>query len=430
MVASAYDMVSKLNATGAFAFANLQNGAAAVNKVYAGTAETLSDYGVISNKATGSGTSFTNKATVVSYKSGKFVEMDITGTGTTAAAALADLKTKLAKAAFGAPIDGANDVEKNINLNNYLFGDDADTLKDLIANTDYDNLAAFTDKAIPAYVLPMIAMYLEAKFEINNMGKEYADIEKAKNGWGAEDSTYGYDYIHGMTVARLRYNDTVSFNTLELAAVKAATNYEELRVAVNAAIEMSTWNDDILFGDSDASWLADVYNVELRKYYDANTEDTDLDYYADFRIDLSKIEAVVIEIYRAEGVCQHQAPAGTECCTSYTCELCNTFVEVGHVYDADSIKVLAILTEDSGADSAPFAAYIEVACSEDCCAQADAYATDTIYQITYTDVDDSKTLNDGDTVVFNVEVEGQTYTVTSTRGAGAWATVVTAGNLI
>ncbi|MBO5305370.1 MAG: hypothetical protein J6B12_01270 [Clostridia bacterium] len=428
MVVSAYDMVSKLNATGAFAFANLQNGAAAVNKVYAGTAETLSDYGVISNKATGSGTSFVNKATVVSYKGGKFVEKEITGNGTTAAAALADLKTKLAAAAFGAPIAGANDVEKNINLNNYLFGDDADTLKDLIANTDYDNLAAFTDKAIPAYVLPMIAMYLEAKFEINNMGNEYAEIEKAKNGWGAEDSTYGYDYIHGMTVARLRYNDTVSFNTLELAAVKAATNYEELRVAVNAAIEHSTWNDDILFGDSDASWLADVYNVELRKYYDANTEATALDYYDDFRIDLSEIEAVVIEIYRAEGVCQHQAPAGTECCTSYTCELCNTFVEVDHVWDANSIDVINVLVavpNNGTIDQAK----LQIACSETCCANAEAetvYVYETGAVFTFNDANTNATIDDGETVEFQFDLNGVLYNIVATFTNGAWEEVVIA----
>lgn len=302
MVASVYEMIQKLNATGAFSFANNQNGAAEVNGVYAADEADLFMYGVISNTASGSGTSYTNKAKAVGYKDGKFVELEITGSGSTAANALADLKTKLAAAAFGAAIEGNTPEEKNYNLANYLFGaaDVDGTLANFVATTDYEALAGIiNNKVIPAYVLPMLAMYLEVKFEINNMGAESADVETAKNGWGAEDSSYGFEYIQAMTVARLRYNDTVSFSTLELNAVAAATTYEELRVAVNAAVEHSNWDADIAFGAGDASWLAKTYDITVRDYANGEYEATPYTYAA-LGYDLSKLDFAVLSIFVAD----------------------------------------------------------------------------------------------------------------------------------
>jgi len=420
MVKSAYEMVAKQNAAGAYTFDYLQVGAANVNKIYDATEADLVVYGA------------TEKVSATA-KSGKFVTFE-NGTfqeKTFSAADTAKLKETLADKAFGAAIAGNNNEEMNYNLNEYLFGDAAGSLKDQVANKDYEAFRTnLWGKTFPAYVLPMLAMYLEAKFEINNMGIEYAAIESAKNGWAEAD--YGYAYIHGLTVARLRYDATVSFTDIELSAVKNAKNLEELRVAVNNAIMVeaadgNNWNDDITFGDGEAFWLAKTYDIRVWDYYDGNYEVlTSDDLYAEIHgIDLAKIaeKTIIVSVWEAEDVCQHQAPAGTPCCTSYQCVLCNTLVEDACIYDANSIKVVAILNADDGVTNVPSTAQITIGCSKACC--VGEVETEYVGGITYNDANTSGTLDDGDVVTFVVEVEGIDYLVTCTRGNGEWAAVVT-----
>ena len=396
MVVSIYEAVKALDST--YKFATLNAGATEFNKEHN-----------------------TDKPIGAKFSGGKFTAVTTATTGNV----------------FNGKTGYATDAEAI----DYLFGDGADSLATMVKTYDYveliNGLGGLREKVVPAYMVPVLAMYLEAKFEINNMGKEYEAIEKAKNGWATDGSSYGFEYIKGMTVAQLRYTDEVTLNDYDIQAISGAKDYEDLRSAVENAIQQngSGWTRDIVYGHGDATWLAKTYDITKVIYHTApgGTELTYVDAAHDYnfchKIDLSKLEVKVLSIWEYEVPCAHTAPAGTGCCDDFVCEDCGAYVENDHDMIINNIVVDEIIFSDSVAVVKAFGAIYtyEFACTKACCAGAAAQTTQvTLYgNVTFTDVDGDNHVNEGDKATFEIEIDGVTYEIEATRGASAWTTVYT-----
>lgn len=180
------------------------------------------------------------------------------------------------------------------------------TIMNDVKTTDSEALSTkfgASNKFFPAYTLPMIATYLEAKFVINNMGKTTDAITAAKAGWGDENSNYGFEYNKAMVANMLRVS--ANLDTAELTIIGNAANYSALTRAITnineARADANKITFDIAFGHADSSWISDTYNLAKVDYAKggAVVAPSTASTYADHDIDLTKLVVDLIFIWEA-----------------------------------------------------------------------------------------------------------------------------------
>ena len=318
---------------------------------------------------------------------------------------------------------------------NYLFGNGDGTLMNTIAKTDFEVLPAVLGANIPAFMMPILAMYLEAKFEINNMGIEVEAIEKAKNGWGAEgEGAYGFAYFQGMTAAWLRTApaDQVSKYTTEISALAATKSLEDLRRAVNNKImtepvDYNVWNDDIVFGGGEAWWLARTYDIRVKDYKNGTFTQNfqiigdDTLYLTAHALDLVKIAAKsqIVSVWESEATCP--VCDGWHC-VSDVCPECGKVYNDAHDLDASTINVVSVVTTVKAGETIIERVDLEVNCAKACCAGTPVTFTETVQNLAYDDANNNQVLDDGEEVTFDYD----SYSFVAVRDAvaGTWTTTV------
>lgn len=319
----------------------------------------------------------------------------------------------------------------------------------------------FSGKAIPSFVLPVLAMSFEGKFTVDNLGTT-DKVTAAKKSWDPENGGYGYMYIKALTNAFLTANG-VTYNSVQKEAYKAASNLSQLKIVVNSDImryeadNKVKFGKAITFGVANDTWMST--KLDLDKDGD-NVNFTDFGYdRKDFKADGIVIYSVCDHTALIAATCDgvdatcpecgavvvgtkvhnyatpcakncsvcgavntnrvHSAPIGTTCAsqTSYVCEVCQEIVAITHDF-----AITADWTVD-GNDNTKYYATVTQTCNK--CAAVQK--TDS-FSVAYVDVDSSLDLSDNDTVTITMYLADGTQVkvsgVYATAAFTATATVV------
>lgn len=287
-----------------------------------------------------------------------------------------------------------------------------------------------SNKAIPNFALPILAMSFDAKFAIDNLGTT-DKVTAAKKAWDPENGGYGFNYIKAITKAVLT-EEGVSFTGPLNDAYKAATDMDQLKVVVNSLISASgvTLIAPIAYGRANYAWMTSNFDISAADFA-AQGYDT-----ADFKVDGIVIYFVCdhsstpVTCVGEEAACPdcgvmipgsaaHVMPAGTPACTDYNCERCGKLITANHTYNTTSIAIT-----DAGLMTSGSVSLVKVNLTCSTCGDVDA--VDVTTGIAFNDADSSATFTVGDTVSFQLTVGGVVYDVVGTyTDAGVWNTVAT-----
>ncbi len=438
LVESIYQMMDKVNAFSnqAFGYDNNQNNGV-VKATYAGSHNNFNTQGVTSvtiseSPMTADGRDASGKqykkdmylwtVKYVAYNGTKFVESTYSNYYYTNDKAKIGAAIGVDGTSLGDYIKGQLWAPTGLDYTNAF----ANGLREVVPNKikaqgiDY----VTKNKLIPSYVMPIVAMNLEAKFIVDNLGTT-SKVEAAKKNWDPENGGYGFNYIKAVTKAIL-VADGVAYANPETDAYKLATSMDALRLVVNNDIlryeeaSSTKYNKSIVYGKADYSWMTPLFNDVDFAALGYDTADFKADgiviYFVcdhtalaanscDPETTCPECGAVVAgtKAHTFEHACDktcaecgaantnrvHTAPAGVTCgnATEYECTVCHETVAITHDF-----AYTAVWTVDVS-DETKYVATVTLTCSV-CGANQEAKG----FGVAVVDVDESGDLSNGDTV--------------------------------